>query len=140
MTENNYSDSLQSSIAERLRLLIVTMRKSQAEFSRLIGIDPGNLSKMLTGRTRLSSKMLDRISSNTGCSLEWLMYGTDVPFPREQDAVPVLERGDSLDDLAKLGVAEVRVNLRRRLGIQRGEAEGAHGPGEVLRTAFLAQR
>ena len=107
MTENNYSDSLQSSIAERLRLLIVTMRKSQAEFSRLIGIDPGNLSKMLTGRTRLSSKMLDRIASNTGCSLEWLMYGTDVAFPREQDAVPVLERGDNLADKA-VTVPEVR--------------------------------
>lgn len=94
MSQNTPADNMQSSIAERLRLLIVTMRKSQAEFSKLIGIDPGNLSKMLTGRTRLSSKMLDRIASNTGCSLKWLMYGTDVPFPRETEVVTVLDRDD----------------------------------------------
>ena len=58
MTETNNSENTQSTIAERLRLLIVTMRKSQAEFAKLISVDPGNLSKMLTGRTRLSSKML----------------------------------------------------------------------------------
>ena len=91
MTETNNSENTQSTIAERLRLLIVTMRKSQAEFAKLISVDPGNLSKMLTGRTRLSSKMLDRIASNTGCSLRWLMYGTDVPFPRETEKVSVIE-------------------------------------------------
>ncbi|MGM9853450.1 MAG: helix-turn-helix transcriptional regulator [Muribaculaceae bacterium] len=93
MTETKNSENTQSTVAERLRLLIVTMRKSQVEFAKLIGVDPGNLSKMLAGRTRLSSKMLDRIASNTGCSLQWLMYGTDVPFPRETENVTVLEHG-----------------------------------------------
>ena len=91
MTETNNSENTQSTIAERLRLLIVTMRKSQAEFAKLISVDPGNLSKMLTGGTRLSSKMLDRIAANTGCSLRGLMYGTDVPFPRETEKVSVIE-------------------------------------------------
>lgn len=58
MTETKNSENTQSTVAERLRLLIVTMRKSQVEFAKLIGVDPGNLSKMLAGRTRLSSKCL----------------------------------------------------------------------------------
>ena len=44
MTETNNSENTQSTIAERLRLLIVTMRKSQAEFAKLIsgmGAQPG---------------------------------------------------------------------------------------------------
>lgn len=88
MTDNRNEITTVShtTVSDRLRYLIVTLRKSQAEFARLIQVDPGNLSKMLTGRTRLSSKMLDRIASNTGCSLQWLMYGTDVPFAKEGNA------------------------------------------------------
>lgn len=91
---NTSATQAHTTMAARLRYLIVTMRKSQAEFARLIQVDPGNLSKMLRGTTRLSAKMIDRIAANTGCSVQWLMYGTDLPFGKEE-AVPKVETPQS---------------------------------------------
>ena len=78
-------DSTASAI-DRLRYLVTIMHKTQADFARLIGVDPSNLSKLLLGHSRLTPRFIDRIVHNTGVSREWLINGTDVPFPRSIDS------------------------------------------------------
>lgn len=71
-----------STINERVRYLIARMRKTQQQFATLIGIDGPNLSRILNGRTPFSDAMINRIVVNLGVSKEWLVNGTDVPFPK----------------------------------------------------------
>lgn len=84
---NNIADiempSPSATVVDRIKWLIKLLRKSQADFSKLIGLDPANLSRVLTGKTPPSEGLLSRIVVNTGVSKEWLSEGTDVPFPRE---------------------------------------------------------
>ena len=51
-----------------------------------------------------------------------------------------IEAGNGIDDLAELGVTQVRVDLGGRLGLECNEAEGAHGPIQVGLAVFLTQR
>lgn len=74
-----------NTVIDRLRYLIEVMHKTQQDFARLIGIDPSNMSKILSGQQRLTVRMARRIVANTGVSESWLFDGEDVPFPR---AVP----------------------------------------------------
>lgn len=81
-------DNGREGIVNRLRYLITIMRMSQLEFGRRVEIDPSNLSKILKGRMGLSLKMIERIVRNTGVSYNWLVSGTDVPFPRQSQDNP----------------------------------------------------
>lgn len=74
---------MSASILERIKWLMQLLRKSQAEFSKLIGLDPANLSRVLTGKTEPSEGLLYRIIVNTGVSKDWLLEGSNVPFPKE---------------------------------------------------------
>ncbi len=69
---------------ERIKYLIKLIRKNQAQFAELIGINPSNISKVLSGKIPVSESMINRIVVNLGVSKQWLVYGTDVPFPRHQ--------------------------------------------------------
>jgi phage repressor protein C with HTH and peptisase S24 domain len=71
-----------ASVIDRIRYLITLMRKTQAQFGELIDIDPSNMSKLMSGRIRVTDRMINRIVVNLGVSKEWLTQGTDVPFPR----------------------------------------------------------
>lgn len=86
-TLNKRLDALQlpdtsASVIDRIRYLITLMRKTQAQFGELIDIDPSNMSKLMSGRLRVTDRMINRIVVNLGVSKEWLTRGTDVPFPR----------------------------------------------------------
>lgn len=72
-----------ASVIDRIRYLITLMRKTQAQFGELIDIDPSNMSKLMSGRIRVTDRIVNRIVVNLGVSKEWLTRGTDVPFPRE---------------------------------------------------------
>ena len=73
-----------ATVVDRIKWLILLLRKSQAEFSKYIGIDPANLSRVLTGKSEPGDGLLYRIIVNTGVSKDWLLKGSDVPFPKEQ--------------------------------------------------------
>ena len=71
-----------ATICDRVRYLITRLRKTQQQFATLLGIDGPNLSRILNGRTPFSDAMINRIVVNLGVSKEWLVNGTDVPFPK----------------------------------------------------------
>ncbi len=69
-------------IIDRIKYLIKEMRYRNVEFAAKIGVDNSNLSKYLNGRLPLSENLLNRIVVNLGVSKEWLIEGTDIPFPK----------------------------------------------------------
>ena len=71
-----------SSAVERIRYLIVIMHQTQRSFAHLIGLNPTNLSKILNGRTPVTTGIINRILVNTGVSRVWLTDGVGVPFPQ----------------------------------------------------------
>lgn len=81
-SENLKEPDVNSSLNDRVRYLIVRLRKTQQQFAELIGIDGPNLSRILNGRSPFSDAMINRIVVNLGVSKEWLLHGTDVPFPK----------------------------------------------------------
>ncbi len=71
---------------ERLKYLLKLSRKTQAGFSRLIGIDPSSTSKIMSGRMPLTQAFINRVVVNLGVSKDWLERGEGVPFPRSEGA------------------------------------------------------
>lgn len=81
-SENIVQPDVNSTIYDRVRYLITRLRKTQQQFAALIGIDGPNLSRILNGRAPFTDAMINRIVVNLGVSKEWLVNGTDVPFPK----------------------------------------------------------
>lgn len=82
---NNLDEpSTTASTIDRIKYLIKLIRKNQAQFAEMIGINPSNISKVLSGKIPVSDSMINRIVVNLGVSKQWLVNGTDVPFPRYQ--------------------------------------------------------
>lgn len=81
-SENLQLPASDATINDRVRYLITRLRKTQQQFAALMGVDGPNLSRILNGRTPFSDAMINRIVVNLGVSKEWLVNGTDVPFPK----------------------------------------------------------
>lgn len=77
-----------ASIIDRVKYLIKFTRNTQASFSNKLGLDPASLSRMLSGKTPPSEGFINRIVVNFGVSKDWLLKGTDVPFPRRDNSAP----------------------------------------------------
>lgn len=87
MNENN-----QKAIIGRIKYLITLSGKSQAEFARMLSIDPSNLSKHLSGKLAVSDSLINRIVVDMGVSKQWLKEGTDVPYSKNAGAgLPVVD-------------------------------------------------
>lgn len=71
-----------ATVLDRVRYLITRLRKTQQQFAALMGVDGPNLSRILNGRAPFSDAMINRIVVNIGVSKDWLLHGTDVPFPK----------------------------------------------------------
>lgn len=71
-----------ATVLDRVRYLITRLRKTQQQFATLIGVDGPNLSRIINGRAPFSDAMINRIVVNIGVSKDWLLHGTDVPFPK----------------------------------------------------------
>ncbi len=82
MLDNLALPAADATVAERIKYLISLSRKTQAQFSRLLGIDPSSLSKALTQKTPIADSFLNRIVVNVGVSKEWLVSGRGLPFPK----------------------------------------------------------
>ncbi|MDE6266564.1 MAG: XRE family transcriptional regulator [Muribaculaceae bacterium] len=86
-------DNNQQAIIGRIRYLIKLSGKSQAEFARMLSIDPSNLSKHLSGKLAVSDSLINRIVVDMGVSKQWLRDGDDVPFSKNAGMVlPVMDQ------------------------------------------------
>ncbi len=72
-----------ASVIDRLRYLIKLSRMTQAKFASRTGVDPSNLSRMLSGRMPVTDAFLNRLVVDLGVSKQWLTQGEGVPFPRD---------------------------------------------------------
>lgn len=72
-----------ASVIDRLRYLIKLSRLTQARFAERVGIDPSNLSRMLSGHSNITDAFINRVVVDLGVSKPWLVQGTGVPFPRD---------------------------------------------------------
>ena len=86
-----------ATVVDRIKYLIKLTRHTQSSFSALIGADPASLSRILSGKAVPSDSFINRIVVNLGVSKDWLVDGSDVPFPRAQaqtvdnDGAPVYD-------------------------------------------------
>ena len=62
-------------ITERIEALIELECVSTNAFARKVGVDAGNLGKMLAGKQNITDSTLRKIVDATGSSFEWLKYG-----------------------------------------------------------------
>ena len=66
----------------RIKFILKELRLRQNDFAKKVGVDVSNLSKYLNGRLPITESLVNRIVINLGVSKQWLMEGTDVPFPK----------------------------------------------------------
>ena len=67
-------------ITERIEALIELECVSTNAFARKVGVDAGNLGKMLAGKQNITDSTLRKIVDATGSSFEWLKYGEGEMF------------------------------------------------------------
>lgn len=82
-TNKDYKEHA-ASIADRIRYLISLSKLSQGKFAQRIGMDPANLSKVLSGVLKMSDVFLNRVVVELGISKNWLITGEGVPFEKAQ--------------------------------------------------------
>lgn len=70
---------------DRLRYLLDLSHRSQAAFARQLDIDPGALSRVLSGKAPLTSVLINKAVVNLGVSKTWFESGDGVPFPRQTE-------------------------------------------------------
>ena len=81
-------------VLDRIRYLIRLTRNTQASFGKKIGVDAATVSRVLSGRAAPSDSFINRIVVDMNVSKDWLLHGTDVPFPRTTaDRVAPLAQG-----------------------------------------------
>lgn len=73
-----------ATVVDRLRYLIKLSRMTQAQFAEKVGVDPSNLSRILSERIAASESFINRVVIDMGVSKQWLAEGVGVPFPRSQ--------------------------------------------------------
>lgn len=86
-TEKNTKDysGIAIPIAERIRYLISLSKLSQGRFAQRLGMDPANLSKILSGTLKMSDIFLNRVVVELGVSKHWLITGEGLPFEKSKD-------------------------------------------------------
>ncbi|MBD5201932.1 MAG: LexA family transcriptional regulator [Barnesiella sp.] len=77
-------------VIDRIHYIMRINNMSQARFARLIGIDPSNLSKVLTGKSPVSESLINRIVIDAGVSKSWLRDGLDSPYAKPLMAEEIL--------------------------------------------------
>lgn len=76
-----------ASVADRLKYLIHLGRMTQAQFAEKIGMNPSNISKVLTGKMTISEAMINRVVVDMGVSKAWLRDGVGVPYEKTSPTV-----------------------------------------------------
>lgn len=69
-----------TAIIKRIEALIESECLSTNAFARKIGVDAGNLGKMLAGKQNITDSTLRKIVDAIGCTFEWLKFGEGEMF------------------------------------------------------------
>ena len=85
-----------SEVASRIKFLIKSMRLTQGDFARRLGINPANLSKSLNTESALTMGLVNRISADMGVSKVWLCTGEGVPYAKETAREPIEVGADNV--------------------------------------------
>lgn len=80
---------------DRIKYLRHVSRKTQAQFAKLINIDPSSMSKVLAGKMPITEAFLNRVVVNLNVSKDWLVDGVGVPFEKNE-ALRVINPEDSM--------------------------------------------
>lgn len=67
---------------DRLKYLVQLSHKTQAQFARLINIDPSSMSKLLADKMPITEQFINRVVVNLGVSKAWFARGEGVPFAK----------------------------------------------------------
>ncbi|MDE6136463.1 MAG: XRE family transcriptional regulator [Muribaculaceae bacterium] len=100
-----------ATVVDRLRYLIRLSRMTQARFAERVGIDPSNLSRMLSGHTSVSESFINRVVVDLGVSKAWLTAGAGVPFPRDIHAREVDAAEGHLTEKPRRGAPVYDINV-----------------------------
>lgn len=85
---------LRVAVGERIVLIRMALGKTQAEFSRLLGVSPGVLSQQESGLYLPSIQYAIRIDKEAGCTLDFLFKGSIAAIPPAlQDKMNRVPRG-----------------------------------------------
>lgn len=99
---------------DRLKYLVKIAHRSQAQFSRLIGIDPSQMSRLLSGKLKITDQFVNRLVANLGISKTWFKNGEGVPFPRVKDMPETIDAAmainEALPDMRPAGALVYDVN------------------------------
>ncbi len=71
-----------ASTVSRLRHIMSLRHLSQRGLAGLLGIDPSNLSKVLTGKQPFTRGLVNRIVADLGISKHWLLTGEGTPYEK----------------------------------------------------------
>lgn len=85
-----------ATMLDRLKYLVNSSHRSQAQFSRLIDIDPSSMSRLLSGRMPITNHFVNRLVANLGVSKAWFTKGDGVPFPRTDSPATVTASGSAM--------------------------------------------
>lgn len=75
-----------ASVVDRVRYLIKLSRLTQAKFAERVGIDPSNLSRMVSGKMPVTETFMNRLVADLGVAKAWIAHGEGVPFPKDTHA------------------------------------------------------
>ncbi len=73
-----------ATILDRLKYLVKISHKTQAQFARLINIDPSSMSKILADKMPITEQFVNRVVVNLNVSKAWFASGTGVPFGKNE--------------------------------------------------------
>lgn len=71
-----------ATVLDRIKYIRFAMRKTQAQFGKIIGADPSTVSKIFSGKMAVTEPFINRIVVNLGISKAWLQSGQGVPFEK----------------------------------------------------------
>lgn len=99
----------QSELIERIETFLEINGSSTNNFAKSAGIDPGNMTKMLAGKQKITDKTLRKIADAHGVSFEWLKYGEGEMFI-ENELKPEISYTDGVpyyDEMFECGFNEL---------------------------------
>lgn len=112
-----------NTILDRLETFLEIDGSSANSFAGQIGVDPGNMRKMLAGKQTITDRTLRKISDTFQLSFEWLKYGEGEMYNNTNSPAPEISYTD--------GVPYYDVDFQ--LGFDEMEHPGAPNPEYLIR-------
>lgn len=121
-------------INDNLKLLLKALNLSQRQFAQALCLDPGYLSRIISGKTPLNSRLQLLIENTFKVNGEWLRTGSGPMFAVSSDSAiksKVLAKVDKLDE-SQLAVLDSFLQYLLKAGSTAGPAAGpAAGVGSA---------